>query len=146
MFYLPHHGFSECQTSPNTHLDDDKYSAHTALLGRNIISTNTLQTEDKALSNPQAVISSLASDNGQNCFAYKKECVHIDDTNAMQDACGAGNTVVGWDDAGCGSKKCVSSKLDKAMVEHCIKICLLALRKTDLLSNEWSAQRVQLAG
>ncbi|MCJ1456786.1 hypothetical protein MMC28_007151 [Mycoblastus sanguinarius] len=87
-------------------LDDDKYSAHTAFLGRNIISTNTLQTEDKALSNPQAVISSLASDNGQNCFAYKGKCVHIDDTNAMQAACGAGNTVVGWDDAGCGSKKC----------------------------------------
>ncbi|MCJ1474244.1 hypothetical protein MMC13_002902 [Lambiella insularis] len=98
-------------------LDDDKYSAHTALLGQNIISTNTLQMEDKALSNPQAVISSLASDNSQNCFAYKGKCVHIDDTNAMQAACGAGNTVVGWDDAGGVDSDCANAVCNATEVE-----------------------------
>lgn len=122
---LPYHGFSIYQTSPNTHLDDDRYTAHSALLGRNIISTNTLQTESKALSNPQAVISSIASDNGQRCFAYKGKCVHLDDTNAMHAACGAGNTVVGWDDAGCGSKSCVSSNLSfRTLVRPCQSIVL----------------------
>lgn len=88
--------------------DDDKYTAHSALLGRTITSTSTLQTEDKALSNPQSVIQDLAGFNGQNCFAYTGKCVNLNDNNAMQAACGAGNTVVGWDDAGCGTKSCVS--------------------------------------
>ncbi|KAK5127248.1 hypothetical protein LTR08_004478 [Meristemomyces frigidus] len=91
-------------------LDDDRYTAHSALLGRKVTSTSALQLEDKALSNPQAVISSLASDNGQNCFAYKGKCVNLNDNNAMQAACGAGNTVIGWDDAGCGTKKCHCGK------------------------------------
>ena len=139
LFCLPHHGSSVCQASPNTHLDDDKFSAHTALLGREIKSTKTLQTVDKAKSNPQAVISSLASDNGQSCFAYKGKCKNLDKPEELQDACGAGYTVVGWDDASCGKKNHVSSNLDEATVEHYIEFCLLALRKADLLSNERSA-------
>jgi hypothetical protein len=88
--------------------DNDKYSAHTGLLGRSIRSTPSLQDVDKALSNPQAVIQDLAGSNGQNCFAYKGDCVNINDNNAMAQACGAGNTPIGWDDAGCGKKNCVS--------------------------------------
>ena len=95
------------QAFTNTPLDDDKYTAHTALLGRSIRSASTLQLEDKALFAPRAVISSIAGNNGQNCFAYKGKCLQIDDTNSLQNACGSGFTVVGWDDAGCGSKKCV---------------------------------------
>jgi chitinase len=60
------------------------------------------------VSNPQAVIQDLAGSNGQNCFAYKGDCVNLNDNNAMAKACGAGNTAVGWDDAGCGKKNCVS--------------------------------------
>lgn len=89
-------------------LGDGKYSAHTGLLGRSIRSTPSLQDVDKALSNPQAVIQDLAGSNGQNCFAYKGDCVNINDNNAMAQACGAGNTPIGWDDAGCGKKNCVS--------------------------------------
>ena len=55
--------------------DDDKYSAHAALLGRDIQSTSTLKDVNKALSNPQTVIQDLAGSNGQNCFAYKGEWI-----------------------------------------------------------------------
>lgn len=89
--------------------DDDKYSAHAGLLGRNIQSTQTLQKIDKALSNPQSVIQDLAGSNGQNCFAYQGKCVDLNDNKAMAEACGSGNTPVGFDDAGCGKKKCVSA-------------------------------------
>lgn len=88
-------------------LDDDKYSAHGGLLGRNIQSTALLQDINKALSNPQVVIEDLAGSNGQNCFAYDGRCVDLNDNNAMAKACGAGYTPVGWDDAGCGKKSCV---------------------------------------
>ncbi|KAF2719530.1 glycoside hydrolase family 18 protein [Polychaeton citri CBS 116435] len=91
-------------------LDDDKYSAHAALLGRTVQSTSSLQAIDKALSNPQAVIQDLAGGNGQDCFAYKGKCVNLNDNNAMAAACGSGNTVVGWDDAGCGKKSCHCGK------------------------------------
>lgn len=91
-------------------LDDDKYTAHAGLLGRSIQSTPSLQNIDKALSNPQAVIQDLAGSNGQDCFTYKGDCVNLNDNNAMAKACGAGNTPVGWDDAGCGKKKCVSDR------------------------------------
>ena len=64
--------------------------------------------------------------------------MHLDDTDAMQAACGAGNTVVGWDDAGCGSGKCVSSNFDETLPKHGTNVCFLALWQTDLLSNERS--------
>ena len=94
--------------------DDDKYTAHSGLLGRTVLSTSSLQNVDKALSNPQSVIQDLAGSNGQNCFAYKGKCVNLNDNNAMQAACGSGFTAVGWDDAGCGKKNCVS--LDSVLV------------------------------
>ena len=81
-------------------LDDDKYTAHTGLLGRSVQSTPDIQAVDKALSAPQSVIQDLAGSNGQNCFAYKGKCVNLNDNNAMQAACGTGFTVVGYDDAG----------------------------------------------
>lgn len=90
--------------------DDDKYSAHSGLVGRTIESTATIQLVDKALSNPQAVIQDLSGSNGQDCFAYKGKCVNLNDNTAMQNACGSGFTVVGWDDAGCGKKNCVSER------------------------------------
>lgn len=91
-------------------IDDDKYSAHAGLLGRSIQSTQTLQKIDKALSNPQSVIQELAGSNGQNCFAYQGKCVNLNDNQAMAQACGSGNTPIGFDDAGCGKKKCVSAR------------------------------------
>ncbi|THX54883.1 glycoside hydrolase [Aureobasidium pullulans] len=87
-------------------LDDDKYSAHAGLLGREVQSTAQLQLVDKALSSPQSVIQNLAGSNGQQCFKHSGKCVNLNDNNAMAAACGSGYTVVGWDDAGCGTKKC----------------------------------------
>ncbi|KAK5011402.1 hypothetical protein LTR28_003418 [Elasticomyces elasticus] len=87
-------------------LDDDKYTAHAGLVGRSVYSNNILQTTKKTLSAPQAVIQDIAGSNGQNCFAYTGKCVALDDFTAMATACGRGFTVVGWDDAGCGTKKC----------------------------------------
>ena len=78
------------------------------MLGRTVSSNTNLQTVDKALSDPQAVIQNLAGDTGQNCFAYKGDCINLNDNNAIAAACGAHFTAVGWDDAGCGKKNCVS--------------------------------------
>lgn len=88
--------------------DDDKYTAHSGLVGRTLYSNKVLQTTKKTLSAPQAVIQDVAGSNGQNCFAYTGKCVALDDYTAMATACGGGFTVVGWDDAGCGKKSCVS--------------------------------------
>ena len=63
---------------------------------------------NKALSNPKSIIDDLAGSNGQNCFKYDGDCVDLNDNDAMADACGKGNTPVGWDDAGCGKSSCVS--------------------------------------
>ncbi|RMY35478.1 hypothetical protein D0865_13898 [Hortaea werneckii] len=41
---------------------------------------------------------------GEHCFKYKGKCKNLNDNEALADACGSGNTVVGWDDAGCGRK------------------------------------------
>lgn len=89
--------------------DDDKYSAHTGLLGRDIISTHTLQAENKAVSNAKSTVIDLSAFTGQKCFKYTKKCIKLDDTKAMSNACGDGYTVVGWDDAGCGKSNCVSA-------------------------------------
>ncbi|OGM50923.1 hypothetical protein ABOM_000717 [Aspergillus bombycis] len=91
-------------------LDDDQYSAHAGLLGREIISTSTLQSINKAASNPKSVIEDLAAFNGQKCFRYSGKCVNLNDDQAMTNACGSGYTVVGWDDAGCGKKNCHCGK------------------------------------
>ncbi|KAL4958978.1 uncharacterized protein BDV14DRAFT_194146 [Aspergillus stella-maris] len=90
--------------------DTDKYDAHTALVQRDITTNPTLQSMDKALSNPKAVIEDIAAFNGQKCFKYDGDCVDLDDNSAMADACGSGFTVVGWDDAGCGKSSCHCGK------------------------------------
>lgn len=72
------------------------------------MSTSELQAIDKAVSSPESVITDLAAFNGQRCFKYSGSCVDLDDSQAMDKACGSGYTVVGWDDAGCGKKSCVS--------------------------------------
>lgn len=92
--------------------DDDKYSAHAALMGRSIKSTSSLpalQLKDLAGSNPVSVAQSAAAFNGQTCKKYDGKCVDLDDNAAMSAACGDGMTVVGWDDAGCGKKNHVSA-------------------------------------
>ncbi|KAB8227369.1 uncharacterized protein BDW43DRAFT_323913 [Aspergillus alliaceus] len=91
-------------------LDDDKYSAHSGLLSKEVISTSTLQSISKAVSNPKSVIEDLAAFNGQKCFRYSGKCVNLNDDQAMAKACGSGYTVVGWDDAGCGKKSCHCGK------------------------------------
>ncbi|KAE8150566.1 hypothetical protein BDV25DRAFT_172049 [Aspergillus avenaceus] len=91
-------------------LDDDKYSAHTGLVGRNVISTSTLKDINKAVSNPKTVVEDLSAFNGQKCFKYSGKCVDLNDNQAMSKACGSGYTVVGWDDAGCGKKSCHCGK------------------------------------
>ncbi|KAL5360254.1 hypothetical protein BJX96DRAFT_184439 [Aspergillus floccosus] len=91
-------------------LDTDKYTAHGALSGKTIQSNPSLQAVNKALSNPVAVVEDLAGSNGQKCFVYKGKCVNLNDNKAMSNACGSGNTVVGWDDAGCGKKSCHCGK------------------------------------
>ncbi|EAW15054.1 glycoside hydrolase family 18 protein [Aspergillus clavatus NRRL 1] len=91
-------------------LDTDKYTAHGALTGKTIQSNPSLQAVNKALSNPVAVVEDLAGSNGQKCFVYSGKCINLNDNKAMSDACGSGNTVVGWDDAGCGKKNCHCGK------------------------------------
>lgn len=88
-------------------LDDDKYSAHTGLVGRVVKTNPQVQLLNKGISSPQMVIQNLAGSNGQNCFEYTGKCVNLNENNAMQAACGNGFTVVGWDDAGCGKSNCV---------------------------------------
>ncbi|KAL4739524.1 glycoside hydrolase superfamily [Aspergillus similis] len=90
--------------------DTDKYDAHAALIQRDITTNPTLQNIEKALSNPSAVIDNIAAFNGQKCFQYDGDCIDLDDNSAMADACGAGFTVVGWDDAGCGKSSCHCGK------------------------------------
>lgn len=98
----------ELSTDCSFLLDTDKYSAHSGLVQRSVISNPEVQDINKALTNPEPVVANVASFNGQKCFAYKGKCVNLNDNNAMSQACGSGFTVVGWDDAGCGKKSCVS--------------------------------------
>ncbi|RMY88306.1 hypothetical protein D0864_06671, partial [Hortaea werneckii] len=104
-------------------LDDDQYSAHAALIGREVRSSAQLQLVDKALSAPQSVIQNLAGSNGQDCFKHTGKCVDLDDDDAMAAACGSGYTVVGWDDAGCGTKKCHCGKPICCPVDRAPKDC-----------------------
>lgn len=94
--------------SLTTEPDTDKYAAHTDLLDREVISTSTLQLENKAVANPGTTVQDLSAFTGQKCFKHTGKCLKIDDTDAMSKACGSGYTVVGWDDAGCGKSNCVS--------------------------------------
>ncbi|KAI7261488.1 glycoside hydrolase family 18 protein, partial [Hortaea werneckii] len=113
-------------------LDDDQYSAHAALIGREVRSSAQLQLVDKALSAPQSVIQNLAGSNGQDCFKHTGKCVDLDDDDAMAAACGSGYTVVGWDDAGCGTKKCVTSACSYAPCrESCPSGTKSVFSKTD---------------
>ncbi|CAG8001645.1 unnamed protein product [Penicillium salamii] len=91
-------------------LDTDKYAAHTDLLDREVISTSTLQLENKAVANPGTTVQDLSAFTGQKCFKHTGKCLKIDDTDAMSKACGSGYTVVGWDDAGCGKSNCHCGK------------------------------------
>jgi len=87
-------------------LDDDKYSAHAALLGRTINPTSSLQDIDDLKQQAQhlSLTASVKGQTGEQCFKHKGKCVNLDDDQAMSDACGAGFTVVGWADEGCGKK------------------------------------------
>jgi chitinase len=87
-------------------LDDDKYSAHSALLGRTISSTSSLQdTTDLLRKTDQlSLTASVKGQTGEGCKKYDGDCKDLDNNKALADACGAGFTVVGWDDAGCGKK------------------------------------------
>lgn len=61
--------------------------------------------------------------------------MNLNDNDAMAQACGSGNTVVGWDDAGCGTSKCVCSPflfLTEGFATYLTRC--LALQKTSLLS------------
>ncbi|KAJ5121563.1 CAZyme family GH18 [Penicillium bovifimosum] len=91
-------------------LDTDKYAAHTDLLDREIISTSTLQLENKAVANPGTTVQDLSAFTGQKCFKHTGKCLKIDDTDAMSKACGSGYSVVGWNDAGCGKSNCHCGK------------------------------------
>ncbi|KAK3369407.1 hypothetical protein B0T24DRAFT_580387 [Lasiosphaeria ovina] len=87
-------------------LDDDKYTAHSQLLGRKIEATSSLQDTKDLLQKAQqlSLTESIKGQTGENCKTYTGGCKDLNDAKALADACGAGNTVVGWDDAGCGKK------------------------------------------
>lgn len=87
-------------------LDDDKYSAHSALLGRTISSTSSLQDTTDLLHKAEqlSLTESIKGQTGEGCKTYNGDCKDLNNNKALADACGAGNTVVGWDDAGCGKK------------------------------------------
>ncbi|KAK7962859.1 bacteriodes thetaiotaomicron symbiotic chitinase [Apiospora aurea] len=87
-------------------LDDDKYSAHSALLGRKINPTSSLQNIKDLLQKSQrlALTASIKAQTGEGCKTYDGDCQDLNDNKALADACGSGFTVVGWGDAGCGKK------------------------------------------
>ncbi|KAK7915206.1 glycoside hydrolase superfamily [Apiospora marii] len=87
-------------------LDDDSYSAHSALLGRKINPTNALQHFDDLLQKVHqlSLATSIKGQTGEGCKKYEGDCQDLNDHNALAHACGTGYTVVGWDDAGCGKK------------------------------------------
>lgn len=93
-------------------LDDDKYSAHSAMLGRKVKSTSSLQDTTDLLKQAQqlSLTSSIKAQTGENCIKYDGDCVDLNDNKAMAKACGDGFTVVGWDDAGCGKTDCHCGK------------------------------------
>lgn len=47
---------------------------------------------------------SIKGQTGEGCKKYDGDCKDLNNNKALADACGAGYTVVGWDDAGCGKK------------------------------------------
>lgn len=87
-------------------LDDDKYSAHAALLGRTINPTSSLQDIDDLKQQAQhlSLTASIKGQTGEQCYKHTGRCMNLNDEQAMSDACGAGFTVVGWADEGCGKK------------------------------------------
>jgi chitinase len=87
-------------------LDDDNYTAHSALLGRKINPTNSLQSTTNLLqkAQQQSLTESVKGQTGEGCKTYQGSCKDLNDPKALADACGTGMTVVGWDDAGCGKK------------------------------------------
>lgn len=62
----------------------------------------------RGIISPQAIVQDLASKNGQYCEIFT-ECVDLN--NPQASSCGRGYTQIGFDDAGCGSKSCVSFDL-----------------------------------
>ncbi|KAI1114378.1 hypothetical protein F5Y14DRAFT_441271 [Nemania sp. NC0429] len=87
-------------------LDDDSYSAHSAMLGRKINPTSSLQDTTDLLHQAQqlSLTESIKGQIGEGCKKYDGSCKDLNDNKALADACGSGFTVVGWDDAGCGKK------------------------------------------
>ncbi|KAG9527076.1 hypothetical protein KCV07_g513, partial [Aureobasidium melanogenum] len=87
-------------------LDNDKYSAHAALLGRTINPTSSLQDIDDLKQQAQhlSLTASIKGQTGEQCYKHTGRCMNLNDEQAMSDACGAGFTVVGWADEGCGKK------------------------------------------
>lgn len=83
-------------------LDDDQYSAHSALLGRTVKPNNQV----KALADSQGfgLTESIKASTGEDCYTYDGKCQDLNDPKALAAACGDGKVVVGWDDAGCGKK------------------------------------------
>ncbi|KAL1589378.1 hypothetical protein WHR41_02173 [Cladosporium halotolerans] len=111
-------------------LDDDTYTAHSALLGRDVRPTPELPLQEEIVVAPQAVITQLSSFNGQNCFAYQDDCVDLDDNSAVQAACGDGYTPIGWDDAKCGKKNCHCGKPICCPINEAPKGCIWRGQKT----------------
>ncbi len=68
----------------------------------------------------------------------------MNDNKAMQDACGSGFTPIGFDDAGCGKKKCVSSINNILTIDYADHLAL-ALWQTDMLSCQSSAEELHVA-
>lgn len=87
-------------------MDDDSYSAHSALLGRKVSPTSSLQDTTELLQKAQhlSLTESIKGQTGEGCKKYEGDCKDLNNNKALADACGAGYTVVGWDDAGCGKK------------------------------------------
>ena len=54
----------------------------------------------------------------------------------MANACGSGFTTVGWDDAGCGKKKCVSKHLPNF---HCVYLNTIY----SIAENPYVVQRIR---
>lgn len=89
-------------------LDDDKFSAHSGLLGRSIKHSDV--TVKAFQSDAGAIAQNLIGQNGQDC-TIATDCT--DQDNPQASGCGRGQKKVGWERGKCGVRVLVKSCIDE---------------------------------
>ena len=95
------------------------------------------------MANPQKQVESLQAELGQQCYKFS-DCVDLN--NPQVATCSKGFTAVGWDDAGCGSKKCHCGKLICCPVNAAPKNCQWRGGKAGDCDGRCAAREVNIKG